>query len=1205
MKQLFTIFFSLVVAVSFAQYPTPKPIFDDNDTMPNDSVIISEIMLPNDGNWGYMELTNLSHDTVEMANFFTLSKYAGRTNEPFEGNGNKVNLRGTVLPGESYLIVYPRPQPLLLDERGELVYKDGLEVNREVIEMADTVFTYQSNRGGRQFVLLSRYKRVDSLGNVISIDSAAVDVFNSEFRDDNPSNQAIAGLGPGVPTYTLWHRKTSIKKGNINWNNSRGDDVANSEWIYTSKNQITEFNDFPFTTIKKHFKNETLNVTSKGRLVIDMNNKKIVSPYGIRRDSVFRNEFNIGPNVAWDLILGADSTQFYLQTNDVIEFMLPGDSVIKHSFSVEVQTKPESFVQVRPLLYKSTGNNYTYRYTVSNGVEPMDTIGKIPFDLRVDTFFKYLIIEPGTTAEIIPANGVKSPDLKNGDILKVTSANNSTKNYKLCVEEYVEGYKAELKEVIFPGLFLWENPETFYMTDTFLLFSTLSYNYNIELPEETELSPAIIGVPVDPNASISIRRAKNLSGSAQDRTTTIRVITENKKDTLEYTFTFSITKPTPELSYTPFFSDFGFNWAVGNNAAIQIYNPSDDLIDMGDYLITQFRSAWGTVGEHQNKMLTEMNRWSFRAGYMVKTDELGKAIFAPDFNQTSLYTPAKSVFSLINFRCYPYEGEGWSVEEAKKVDYRVFKNNNVLPRNDAHGLWPDFYGTKTRLFHGMDVGGAVQDIGTGGSTMILKITNDSVKDGTKAMNADFLNDYEIVDVVNGWNSVGVKGVIYDIIEGKDTLFDSWDWWGRNMYRKPNVYKGNPVERGSFGIGTDSTTVKPGEWVMYGWDYVNKVPNNTEIVEVSRRRFENHVMDYKEHIASVSSVVYSVTPGIEGEQDIYGIPSGITVGEFMQNIILADAGARIKVMNGDVEKLQNETLNGTDQLWAYSNRGIDSVIYNLNIGALDNNIALTSADYTIEIAGDKKTATIKGIPYGISITEALSKITKPELAKLAVTDGAETVIPLKIYSKDTIKIQNEEFTDVVIGDHVYFEVTAQNGDICLYDLVWETAVDPFVLSNVYVVNQDNKEINFVDEVSINTFLSNLIAGPGCTMKVVNKTFIDREKGTLKWDDRLVVSNGSKTVSYFIKFSEGNSYVRTNGIKTSAMARVYPNPSSGIFTIENIEGTNLLKVYNLTGNLIQTVNVNDRQAMLNISNQPHGVYLIKAEGKMPFVLKLVKE
>ncbi len=126
----------------------------------------------------------------------------------------------------------------------------------------------------------------------------------------------------------IWVRKSKVKHGNItnpyipveqDWLNSAGTDLTDSEWFpLPTQKLVNQVYTLPFTSFGQHGNQQNLEVTSS-IATIDHTAKTITMPYGVRRDSVFRI-FNFGPNHAWDLKWGKDSSQYYVQTNDSIFF---------------------------------------------------------------------------------------------------------------------------------------------------------------------------------------------------------------------------------------------------------------------------------------------------------------------------------------------------------------------------------------------------------------------------------------------------------------------------------------------------------------------------------------------------------------------------------------------------------------------------------------------------------------------------------------------------------------------------------------------------------------------------------------------------------------------------------------------------------------------------------------------------------------------
>jgi hypothetical protein len=59
----------------------------------------------------------------------------------------------------------------------------------------------------------------------------------------------------------------------------------------------------------------------------------------------------------------------------------------------------------------------------------------------------------------------------------------------------------------------------------------------------------------------------------------------------------------------------------------------------------------------------------------------------------------------------------------------------------------------------------------------------------------------------------------------------------------------------------------------------------------------------------------------------------------------------------------------------------------------------------------------------------------------------------------------------------------------------------------------------------------------------------------------------------------------------LVEVYPNPVNNELTIESQEDMNQIEVYNITGQLLQTVNPTSSVVKINFSAYMQGVYLVK--------------
>ncbi len=71
-------------------------------------------------------------------------------------------------------------------------------------------------------------------------------------------------------------------------------------------------------------------------------------------------------------------------------------------------------------------------------------------------------------------------------------------------------------------------------------------------------------------------------------------------------------------------------------------------------------------------------------------------------------------------------------------------------------------------------------------------------------------------------------------------------------------------------------------------------------------------------------------------------------------------------------------------------------------------------------------------------------------------------------------------------------------------------------------------------------------------------------------------------------------------------VYPNPSDGVFQLsfgQRLDEPQLLKIYNLSGQIVVQSWISDRTSNIDLSHQPNGVYLYKIDDKKPQTGKLI--
>lgn len=1163
-----------------------------------DDLVISEIRYTGNkyGNsaWGYIEFTNMGQDTLDLSKYWAQTSQGKLNNVGIEGSHQKATLGKpgqTLLPGKTFTFVVAQ-QNDVLDRYGKRLYPNDY-VNYMAAELADSIIYPRLNLPGNVWMrerVFALYTRADT--NAIPdglADSAMVDKFwYNDFELSSPDvNYPIAGIITPNPLYNFtWVRKFAYKHGETNFDISRGTNAEDAQWQALPRNIGP--NDVLFTTVGKHMVQENLDITPKAgtNVTVNMQTMTIVTPYDLAKDSLFR-KFNYGPNHAWLYMQGPDTASYYVSDGDSVQFYVVGNELKTFQFALKPQAKPSNFVKVAPTLYKNTNGVYTKRYTVSNGIAPIDTIGQVPFSTPTDTLLKYLTKDETASFEFIWKDGIERPEVIDGDILHVTSGNNS-KDYKITVWPYAANSNSELNTVIFPGLYMWENPNTYAMTDTMVNFLSGGLVYVLNLSSDVEVCPQILVTPASSTANVTISRAKNLSGSEEDRTITVQVVAEDDSTTSIYKFILNVERETPPIEGEVFFTDIAGNWGGNGATAIQLFNPSDKFVNINEYAIIVYRTAdyvnWieNTIGNSTDGK--KLNSQIVRPGSYVTYDNEGTVFFATDFFVSNLELGPQGMFTATGAASYPTGSGNATDAERDKVDMLIgsYAMDHGHLRNTRAYWWtrageqypyanadPDDTSDDWLPLNNISFPRHIN----GATYALYKITNDSIINGTKTIYKNFWDDFKLVDVVNGLTVTGTPWKMHAVIDGMDSMYTITASNG-SIYRLSDVYHGNTDDLGSFG---DST--KRGEWFPYeGGTGAGR--------SIGEARLKNHTMITAAHISYLSSNVYLVSKGLSQAESIVGVLPNTTVNTFMQNIILADPGMKVSVKSSSgLEKAGDDQLVQGDKVTSTAANELTSVTYVVSVGALSSNTTLiTKNNAEFSISG----TSIVDVPFGMTVKDFVSKIEGPATAVTLLTDGGEYIIPFETYAKDTLITER---VDARMMDTYKVEVSAQDGITkTKYSISFKDDSKLFVISDVYTVNEEENYINFVSGINVKNFLANLIPSPGASIMVVNKMNQVRELGMLQFHDKVMVKKGNNTRIYYIRMMAEKDAIadKANTVKTFETS-VYPNPSNGNFTISGLSNANTLSIVNIAGQTIKTLKVKGNSMPLHLDTNA-GIYFI---------------
>ena len=290
-------------------------------------------------------------------------------------------------------------------------------------------------------------------------------------------------------------RKTTIKKGNVNFEQGKGTTKYNSEWIVVPLQQDGwEPQRALFWPVKNHG-NYKLSQLVSSVATINFTDSTLTVPWGVRNDDSIMSVFNHVPGMAWHYDYAKnylDSSFMSARTGDILTVYACGDTVGKIPFKVIALPPTASDNKVIPKYVKNSKAFYRGSAVfceVSDKVPGMDTISYLPYACRVDTLMKYLEKPAAASWEIVWVDGVQRSDLKKGDILKVTSQNSAVKQYYIKPNRYFPSHDAYLSSITWPdipdfykGIYGW-------IGDTIPSFISSKLNYRLMVPWDVDGIP--------------------------------------------------------------------------------------------------------------------------------------------------------------------------------------------------------------------------------------------------------------------------------------------------------------------------------------------------------------------------------------------------------------------------------------------------------------------------------------------------------------------------------------------------------------------------------------------------------------------------------------------------------------------------------------------------------------------------------------------
>jgi hypothetical protein len=1092
------------------------------------TLIITEIYASN-YQTSYVELTNVGTEPVNLSHFKLASSDHTKVFPTTVPIRQMMLPEVMLMPGSSYVIAYIADY---YDNHGwktvpwANIRKYGLDkTHPEILAKLDTALYWDEdlagNQGGLDSISISahllgvlQYNNALFLeyhfgGDSVVVDQARFAPTSGGQPDRNEIYNAVAGVPNAYLKYVLV-RKTNVTKGNLNWDDARGNSIEDSEWlpIPPRVNSLTGSiwrNNTRFYTTLKHHGNTSLNneSVSSNNIDIDWLNKTMAVPWGIYRDSVM-NYFDLAGGIAWQYHLSPsfiDSSSRIVVSGDKLTLYAVGETLEQMDFTINTKNPANNMNLVFPVnlqLYNAQTQTYSWStpfYVTNESL--VDTIGDVKFGTRVDSLFKYIVKAPNASWEIEWVDDKERVDLKNGDILKVSAQNGTVKQYLIDVGiEPERSTNAMLSAITWPDApaYLKESPQ--WKEDTIPNFKSAVLTYALKVPYGTENVPALTAFPMDPNAKISVERARLINGPVQDRTTTFTVTAEDDTTVLIYSVVFSEDMPdefVQPFTADPIFTDL-IHMRVWNERAIEISNPGNQPLDLSNYMIVAGAGSSPAEIITQNIVNYDDRFLRYVPGYNYQSLDqwnVNPHIIEKDFDVNPIIEPGGS-FVLARTRDAKWFTDPFQIHYDVVITNRSYAfDSNGNPRLNEEGT-----NTKAYYIDGSGINYATMWRYDFGQLCMLKILNDSVKSGLKPVIDP--NDFELVDMLGHWNGIRweVTGVPIPSHEHR-------------MERKSQFWKGAtlPGILGSFGA-----TAEESEW-KYSQTSWAISENDVKSGAIGSHSFDP-IFDYA---STVNSFVYKVSTGYASPQLIKGVAPGTIVSGFMSNIIKAHEDQILEL----VGKGSDDVLVTGDVLKVTSADALSSTEYVIELGIFSSDavlVAKTGSGYTIAHSGNE--GTISGIQFGASIDEVLNNVIKPTEAIMSVLDINENLVPLQL------KNFNEEYVNTKASNRIFFEVIAEDGvSTILYQLLLNgSASDAYLYSDFYQVDQDFKLVSYVPQgTNVQTLFTHLYPNAGASVKLLNKAGDERMMGDVVSDDEIVVTSADQTVQqvYFIRLvEEGN-------------------------------------------------------------------------------------
>ena len=329
------------------------------------------------------------------------------------------------------------------------------------------------------------------------------------------------------------------------------------------------------------------------------------------------------------------------------------------------------------------------------------------------------------------------------------------------------------------------------------------------------------------------------------------------------------------------------------------------------------------------------------------------------------------------------------------------------------------------------------------------------------------------------------------------------------------------------------------------------------------------------------------------------------------VIALGAKREIKITGFDFEKLINlEYLDyNTNMLYAYDENNYQNYVLPKNIDKLVNleNLHLTLGNETQDIS---KLTKLKGLYITYNYNQNYPKIDFSENINLENLDfsvnfsnNSENVKIFKVEEKDFKKLKklnniyfyyipveiahantfnNIKSLKILFFSDYYLSKKSNFPEKLNFCNLKLESID-FLGTAPKIIDIRNNTLNYLYLTSLNDFSPKFIVDDINTFKsLFGETYYDNLK--------------SEDVPFNLATSSEpcEAALSTNNL-TKPNLKIYPNPALDILNIESDVNKNIIRIFDLMGNLVESYDVKDKSISINVNQLPKGIYIVEIENE----------